>query len=57
MVKPGDDGELSKLFTGWGFKTLLSELEKVRPKAVDFFNGADAEACQVAGLLARGQGR
>jgi DNA polymerase I len=57
IVKPGNDGELSKLFTGWGFKTLLSELVKTSPKAADLFNGTDAEACQDAGLLAQGQGR
>jgi DNA polymerase-1 len=57
IVKPGDDGALRELFSGWGFKTLLSELEQVRPKAADFFNGTDGEGRQTANLLARGQGR
>ncbi|MGP8198898.1 MAG: 5'-3' exonuclease H3TH domain-containing protein [Limisphaerales bacterium] len=57
MVKPGDDGALSRLFSDWGFKSLLSELEKTRPKAADFFNGTDAEGCQDARLLARVPGR
>jgi DNA polymerase-1 len=55
-VKPGDDGALRKLFSGWGFKTLLSELEQARTRAADFFDGTDAEGCQAAGLVARGQG-
>jgi hypothetical protein len=38
-VKPGDDDALRRLFSGWGFRTLLSELEQARPKAADFFNG------------------
>ena len=56
-VKPGDDGALRKLFSDWGFKTLLSELEQARPKAADFFNGTEGEGRQAATLLARGQGR
>jgi DNA polymerase I len=49
-VKPGDDETLRQLFAGWGFKTLLHELEQARPKAADFFDGKDGEGCQVAGL-------
>jgi DNA polymerase I len=50
IVKPGDDATLCQLFSGWGFKTLLHELEQARLKAVDFFNGTDGEGCQAASL-------
>jgi DNA polymerase-1 len=55
-VKPGDEGALRELFSGWGFKTLLSELEQARGKAADFFNGTDGKGRQAGNLVARGQG-
>ncbi|MEO5803082.1 MAG: 5'-3' exonuclease H3TH domain-containing protein [Verrucomicrobiota bacterium] len=36
-VKPGCFEDLRELFTGWGFKTLLHELEKAQIKEVDLF--------------------
>jgi DNA polymerase-1 len=56
-VKPGDDDALRELFSGWGFRTLLSELEQARGRAADFFNGTDGEGRQAANLFAGGQGR
>jgi DNA polymerase-1 len=35
--KPGDAGALGRLFTRWGFKTLLRELEEARLPASDLF--------------------
>jgi DNA polymerase-1 len=49
-VKPGNDEALGRLFSGWGFKTMLHELEQARLKAGDFFKGADSEGCQIASL-------
>jgi DNA polymerase-1 len=37
VVKPGDDEALRRLFSKWGFKTLLQELGQARMKAQDFF--------------------
>jgi DNA polymerase-1 len=37
-LKQSDDEMLSRLFSGWGFKTLLQELEQTRLKASDLFN-------------------
>lgn len=50
IVKLGDDATLRQLFSGWGFKILLQELEQARLKASDFFNGKDGEGCQTASL-------
>ena len=38
-VKAGDADALRPLFSRWGFKTFLQELEQARLKATDFFNG------------------
>jgi len=48
-VKLGDKDALRQLFSSWGFKTLLSELEQARLKAEDLFNGMEGEGCQIAG--------
>lgn len=53
-VKPGDDAILRQLFSGWGFRTLLQELEQARLKAADFFNGTVGNDCQVPSLGRRG---
>lgn len=37
-VRPGRFEELRELFTGWGFKTLLHELEKAQVNQSDLFN-------------------
>jgi DNA polymerase-1 len=37
-VKPSKVEDLRNLFTGWGFKTLLHELEKAQVKQNDLFN-------------------
>lgn len=37
-AKPGDDEALRALFTKWGFRTLLQELEQGRIKAQGFFD-------------------
>jgi DNA polymerase-1 len=37
-VKTGDDEALRRLFSKWGFKTLLHELGQARMKAQDFFD-------------------
>jgi len=37
-VKPGDDEALGRLYSKWGFKTMLRELEQARTKAQDFFD-------------------
>ncbi len=50
IVKRGDDATLRQLFSGWGFKTLLHELEQASLKASDFFNATEGEACPAAGL-------
>jgi len=47
-VKPCDAAALRQLFSGWGFKTLLAELEQACFKATDFFNGVEGERCQAA---------
>jgi DNA polymerase I len=49
IIKSGDDDALRHLFSNWGFRTLLSELEQARLKAGDFFEGTDAESGQAAG--------
>ncbi len=36
-ARPARAEELRELFTGWGFKTLLHELEKARVKQIDLF--------------------
>lgn len=36
-VKPGKFEELRELFTGWGFKTLLHELEQAQMRRLDLF--------------------
>jgi DNA polymerase-1 len=51
-VKPGDEGALRQLYSDWGFRTLLSELEHARGKAADFFNGMEGEGRQAASLPA-----
>jgi DNA polymerase I len=47
-IKSGDGDALRQLYSAWGFRTLLSELEQARLKAGDFFNGSEAEGCQAA---------
>jgi DNA polymerase-1 len=37
-LKQSDDELLRELFAGWGFKTMLQELEQTRHKASDLFN-------------------
>jgi DNA polymerase-1 len=37
-AKPGDDEALARLFSKWGFKTMLHELEQTRMKVRDFFD-------------------
>ena len=37
-VKPGDDAALGRLYSKWGFKTLLQELGQSRMTAQDFFD-------------------
>ena len=53
-VKPGDDDALRQLYLGWGFKTLLSELEQARLKAGDFFNAAGGKGCESPNFALRG---
>jgi DNA polymerase-1 len=38
VVKPGDDETLGRLFSKWGFRTMLHELEQGRMKARDLFD-------------------
>jgi DNA polymerase-1 len=38
VVKPGDDEVLRQLYSKWGFRTMLQELEQGRMKAEDFFD-------------------
>ena len=38
-VKPGDETALRQLYSGWGFRRLLSELENSAARAGDFFTG------------------
>ncbi len=37
-ARPGDDEALGRLFSKWGFRTMLRELEQSRMKAHDFFD-------------------
>jgi len=39
-IKSCDYDALRQLYSGWGFKTLLSELEQARRMSEDFFNGS-----------------
>jgi DNA polymerase-1 len=49
-VRPANDAALGQLFSGWGFKTFVHELEQARLKAADFFNGTEGEGCEAASL-------
>jgi len=49
-VKRGNNDALRQCFSGWGFKTLLQELEQSSLKAEDFFNGQESDDCHVAGM-------
>jgi DNA polymerase-1 len=43
-MKPGDEQALRELFAGWGFKSLLFELDQSRSKSLDFFEQEGAAA-------------
>lgn len=50
-VKPGDHATLQELFSGWGFKSLLRELEEARLKSTELFNEkTEKKNRQAAGL-------
>ena len=49
--KSGNDEALRQLFTRWGFRTLLRELEEKQVRATDFFKGADEPGCRPADLV------
>ena len=51
-VRMGNKESLQRLFSEWGFKRLLSELEMIAPEGADFFGGSGA-----AGVIAQGQTR
>jgi DNA polymerase-1 len=54
-IKPGNEDLLRQLFSGWGFKTLLSELEQARPKPPDFFAETGGEEGGAVNVLVRDQ--
>jgi DNA polymerase-1 len=52
-VKPCDHDALARLCAGWGFKTMLHELEQSRPEELDLFNEIGVEENQSDALVKR----
>jgi len=52
-VKPCDHDALARLYAGWGFKTMLHELEQSRPRELDLFNEIGVEENQSDALVKR----